>query len=866
LGGIDLFSGPNTIGGTATGAGNLVSGNRTDGIILESSATAILVAGNVVGLNATGTAVLGNVLGIEIDGSNNTVGGTTPGAGNLIGGNASEGVRLTGAAATGNTVEGDYIGTDYSGTVAIANGTGVEVDTGASGNTIGGTAAAARNIISGNSYGITLNDTTSDAVEGNYIGTDPTGSIAVGNGIGVLIWASATGNTIGGPAATTGTAPGNVISGNSGIGIFFNNNVASAGDLVEGNLIGTDAAGTAALANGTVGGGYGGFYILSDGSATHETIGGTAAADRNVISGNNGAGFDILNDNNNLIEGNYVGLDITGTTAIPNLNQGIQIVGSNDNTVGGTASGAGNVISGNLYNATAGQQLVINDENLSTQTASGNLVQGNLIGTNAAGTGLPSGMSFDYDGTGVIITGCATGNTIGGTTAGAANVIAGNAHGVFIASLGFLAGGTTSGNVVAGNDIGVEANGTTALANTVGVLIQSGGGDSATDDNTIGGSTTVAANIISGNTTYGIEITGSTATGNVVEGDYVGTDVTGTVAIANATGVEIDTGASGNTLGGLTATPGTGAGNVISGNSGYGVDVSGLGTASNIIEGDLIGTNAGGTESLGNQSGIAITAGSTNNTIGGEAASARNVISGNSTEFGVVINESGTTGNMVEGNFIGTDVTGTVALPNGYGILLGSSGSGNTIGGATSTPGTGAGNLISGNDGYGIYASDEPATDVILGNVIGLSSGGRALANGGAGISLQNDTGVQIGGLNSQDKNVISGNTNGLSDDVGIQVISSTSTLIEGNLIGTNLAGTAASPNDSGIEIGQGSANTIGGTASGAGNVVSGNDDDAVDIIDSTTDLVEGNLVGTDLAGTADVPNHYGVVLYDNST
>ncbi len=321
-----------------------------------------------------------------------------------------------------------------------------------------------------------------------------------------------------------------------------------------------------------------------------------------------------------------------------------------------------------------------------------------------------------------------------------------------------------------------------------------------------------------------------------------------------------------NTIGGLTATPGTGAGNVISGNSGYGVDLTGTGTASNIIEGNLIGTNAGGTASLGNESGIQIVAGSTNNTIGGGAATARNVISGNSADFGVSIGSSGTTGNLVEGNYIGTDVTGTVALPNSYGIALGSSGGGNTIGGATSTPGTGAGNLISGNDTYGIYASDEPAADVILGNVIGLSSGGTALANGGAGISLQNDTGVQIGGLNSQDENVISGNTNGLSDDVGVQVISSTSTLIEGNLIGTNLAGTAALPNDSGIEIGFGSANTIGGTAAGAGNVVSGSEVDAVAIIDSTTDLVEGNLVGTDLAGTSGVPNQYGIVVYNSST
>ena len=76
LGGIDVASGPNTVGGTTAGAGNLVSGNRSNGIILQSSASAVLVAGNVVGLIAAGNAAMGNVLGIEIDGPNNTIGGS----------------------------------------------------------------------------------------------------------------------------------------------------------------------------------------------------------------------------------------------------------------------------------------------------------------------------------------------------------------------------------------------------------------------------------------------------------------------------------------------------------------------------------------------------------------------------------------------------------------------------------------------------------------------------------------------------------------------------------------------------------------------------------------------------------------------
>ena len=116
--------------------------------------------------------------------------------------------------------------------------------------------------------------------------------------------------------------------------------------------------------------------------------------------------------------------------------------------------------------------------------------------------------------------------------------------------------------------------------------------------NTIGGTAAGAGNLISGNTSDGVEITGAAATGNAVEGNLIGTDLTGTVAIANATGVEIDTGASGNTIGGLTATPGTGAGNVISGNINSGVAIIGSGTTGNVVAGNIIGLNAAGTESV----------------------------------------------------------------------------------------------------------------------------------------------------------------------------------------------------------------------------------------------------------------------------
>ena len=176
------------------------------------------------------------------------------------------------------------------------------------------------------------------------------------------------------------------------------------------------------------------------------------------------------------------------------------------------------------------------------------------------------------NGTGVNLVDGSSDNTIGGTTAAARNIISGNPdnRGVFI-GVSEVAGSISSGNVVEGNYIGTDKTGTAALANGYdGVELGTGA-----TGNTIGGTTAAARNVISGNANAGVEIDG--ANGNVVEGDYIGTDWTGTVAIGNGTGVEIDTSASGNTIGGVTSTPGTGAGNVISGNTDNGVVIDGTG-------------------------------------------------------------------------------------------------------------------------------------------------------------------------------------------------------------------------------------------------------------------------------------------------
>ena len=175
-------------------------------------------------------------------------------------------------------------------------------------------------------------------IQSNYLGTDLTGKAAgPGNFFGVFI-DGASNNTIGGAGSL-----GNLISGNSFDGVLIYDNPQPAQhNLVIGNQIGTDVSGTAALPN--TGSGI-------DLWASNNSIGGTSAASRNVVSANHGAGIKLAKMNTvpskNLIQGNYIGTDLTGTIALGNGSGGVSDNNGLNNTIGGTTAGAGNLISGN---------------------------------------------------------------------------------------------------------------------------------------------------------------------------------------------------------------------------------------------------------------------------------------------------------------------------------------------------------------------------------------------------------------------------------------------------------------------------------------------------------------------------------------
>jgi titin len=321
--GVSLGSGAsnNTIGGTTPGARNVISGNQVDGVLITDTGTSgNLVQGNLIGINAAGTARLSNAAdGVTIFGgaTNNTIGGTAAGARNIISGNQSDGVDIFGRDTTGNLVQGNYIGTDPTGTIAMSNAEGVDIASGAANNTIGGTAAGARNIISGNQLdGVSFFDigTAGNLVQGNYIGTDATGTTALSNAAeGVVISGGAANNTIGG----TASGARNIISGNQFDGVSFFD-IGTAGNLVQGNYIGTDATGTTALSNADDG-------VAISGGAADNTIGGTASGARNIISGNHLGGLDISDSDSNLVQGNFIGTNSTGTIVLGNGGAGVLI-------------------------------------------------------------------------------------------------------------------------------------------------------------------------------------------------------------------------------------------------------------------------------------------------------------------------------------------------------------------------------------------------------------------------------------------------------------------------------------------------------------------------------------------------------------
>lgn len=493
-----------TPGGACSGECNVLSGNGTYGVRINGPSTQNnTVSGNYIGIDAAGTTALpngadGGGYGILIENSAslNIVGGTTVGERNVISGNgdlfcgppdqayAVGGGVLMWGNAHDNTVQGNYIGTDASGSAAVPNAQdGITV------NSDAGAAQILDNVISGNScngpppprVGVWLAG-GGNTVQGNRIGTDATGTAALPNGWAGLWIVGSNNNSV----------HDNLISGNNEHGLRIGG-VGATNNIVSGNYIGTDASGTSALPNGAGSGGYG---VLIDDSASLNVIGGATAAERNVISGNGDlvcgppdiayhAGGGLLmggGAHDNKVQGNYIGTDSSGSFGVPNGSDGI--------TIDDSASGAqilDNVISGNSCDGPPPPRTGLHI------SGDGNTLEGNYIGTDATGTSaIPNGWA------GVWLVG-ANNNIVRD------NLISGNnTQGIYLEQ--------GANNTISGNLIGTDAGGVNPLPNADHGIQLAG----AAHDNTIGGAAPANGNVIAYNGAHGVQVRDATSLRNTL--------------------------------------------------------------------------------------------------------------------------------------------------------------------------------------------------------------------------------------------------------------------------------------------------------------------------------------------------------------
>ncbi|MEJ2629136.1 MAG: right-handed parallel beta-helix repeat-containing protein, partial [bacterium] len=303
---------------------------------------------------------------------------------------------------------------------------------------------------------------------------------------------------------------------------------------------------------------------MLDGTDTEDyyVTGITVTSSDNVIQGfvivgfeDSGIEFQSEQCTNNHIQGNYIGIDATGRHAQSNGKGIWLLLGANENIIGGSEPHESNIISGNVNSG-----VIISGSH-------DNLVVGNIIGLDAEGDSVIANGNK-----GVVVYDGSQGNKVGGETEGERNVISGNVQGGIS-----IYGEETRENVVKGNYIGTDHNGTQSRRNeSYGISLSKN-----TKTNTIGGLLTGEGNVISCNKTYGVYISESDS--NIVQGNAIGTDMDQVVDLGNGwSGVEVTGDAQYNQIG---------PGNTIAYNGGVGVEVNGSGTLYNRITQNSIFNN-----------------------------------------------------------------------------------------------------------------------------------------------------------------------------------------------------------------------------------------------------------------------------------
>ncbi len=796
------------------------------------------------------------VLLIELEGSQ--AGGGSPGLdlsaqdtvrGLVINSFFGDGIRVLGGA--DNVIAGNFIGTDAAGGQALGNRQGISVQQ-APGIVIGGTAPAARNLISGSQeYGIYMANLVSQSrIQGNYMGTNAAGTAAVPNASSAIAFSAGPtsgpfDNTIGGSAP----GAGNLISGNGFDGI----SMGIGGDnVVEGNLIGTQADGVSPLGNANIGVRVGGF------GGDNNRVGGTAPGAGNVIAFNGSAGVAVNGARGHSILSNAI---------FSNGGLGIDLSGGPQNSFGVTPNDAGDADGGpnRLQNfpvltaiaAGAGSTTVtgaldsVADEDFRIEFFASDDCDPSGFGEGQqfldfinvhTDTGGQANFSFTA-------TGDLRGRHISMTATRASTSDTSEFSPAYpVTSMGVTNTADTGPGSLrdaincANNVPNIDRTGDGVADPDVITFAIPGAGVHTIQPATPLPSVTDPV-VVDGYTQPGASANTLTVGDNamlLVELDFQRTSGNG-LALA---------GPGGSTVRGL----------VLNnykfqfGSGGAGIRIT---SADNVVEGNFIGTNAAGSAEqqasrLGTATGVLVLSG-THNLIGASAPAARNVISGNNSS-GIDLRSSADA-NTVQGNYVGTNAAGTAAVPNGNAVFI--NGADNVIGGATSTPGTGAGNVLGGNDGDGVQISGGRGGNTIQGNLIGLdATGTKALGEiqvnrFGVSISVPNNL---VGGAGPGEGNVISG-----QPLAGVELRRGNGNRVQGNFIGTDITGTLAIGNETGVLLEEASHVLVGGTTPGARNVISGNTGVGVDLDYSFDDaidiLVQGNFIGTTSSGSGPLGN-----------
>lgn len=551
----------------------------------------------------------------------------------------ANGILISEPSGINNIITGCFIGTNADGTGPAPNSNGIVINNNAHNNTI------ENNLISGNlSTGIVIKNSNTTLIHGNKIGCDKSGLFAIGNENGII--ADSSSNNIIGGLSLSGR---NILSGNTGSSIIISGRTSS-NNLIQNNIIGTNISGTEKLSN---------LYGITITRASNNTIG-----PNNLISGNTDIGILLTGKytRNNVVTGNIIGTDITGTQLLDN-HKGIVIKSlANSNTIGGSSSAGRNIISGNL------------EIGIYIEAADSNRIIGNFIGTDITGM----------------------------------NKVAVPYQSPYYAHLDSL---------VQGN--GIEFNATAKY-------------------NVLGGQSYGERNIVSGHKVYGVVYYGNCSF-NHLYNNFIGTDVTSKNPLPNATGICFDCASNHNDV----------INCVISGNLSYGLFYVTRGTEYNRFFGNRVGVDSSGTMAVPNDIGIVVSTGTAYNIIGGDADSLRNIFSGNRLS-GMMVTNQLTEFNQIRGNFFGTDITGTQAIPNKYGIIVTTFTKHNTF----------DRNLISGNEMSGVIIYEHADSNLFINNKIGIGINNGALGNGSGGIFLdQGATGNVIGAL--LNPNIIAYNSDG---------------------------------------------------------------------------------------------------------